>query len=116
MTNESAGAPTSPSNGTLAAAREEISERADSVWTRGRGRAPGIAKHRKHALKGSGGRIAIVDGCRTPFTRAGAELAQMDVIDLATQTRLTTYGFLPLARPENRWGIGDPGQTPQQSC
>ena len=76
-----------PTNGTLAAARREASERADTVWTRGAG-APMIAvhhvaTHRKRAVKGPGGRVAIVDGCRTPFVKAGAEFAQMDVIDLA---------------------------------
>ena len=65
------------------ATRREIGERADSVWTRGGG-APGIAKHRKQALKGSGGRVAIVDGCRTPFVKAGSEFRGMDVVDLAS--------------------------------
>lgn len=66
----------------LATTHQEVYERADTVRTREG--APGIAKHRKQALKGSGGRIAIVDGCRTPFVKAGAELSQMDVIDLAS--------------------------------
>lgn len=68
----------------LTATRREITERADSVWTRGEGQAPAIAKHRKQALKSSRGRIAIVDGCRTPFVKAGAELKDMDVVDLAS--------------------------------
>ena len=67
----------------LDAARREVGEQADSVWTRGGG-APGIAKHKKHKLTGPGGRVAIVDGCRTPFVKAGAEYADMDVIDLAS--------------------------------
>lgn len=57
---------------------------ADSVWTRGAGNAPSIPKHRKQALKGAKGRIAIVDGCRTPFTRSGQEYGKMDVVDLAS--------------------------------
>ena len=84
MSDASTGTPATSPNGTLAAARKEVHDRPDTVWTRGAGKAPGIAKHRKHALKGSGGRIAVVDGCRTPFVKAGAEFAQMDVIDLAS--------------------------------
>ena len=53
------------------ATRREVYEQADAVWTRGEGHAPAIAKHRKQALKSSRGRIAIVDGCRTPFVKAG---------------------------------------------
>ncbi len=65
------------------ATRREIGELADSVWTRD-GDAPGIAKHRKHALKSSKGRVAIVDGCRTPFVKAGTEFKDMDVVDLSS--------------------------------
>lgn len=65
------------------ATRREIGELADSVWTRS-GDAPGIAKHRKYALKSSRGRVAIVDGCRTPFVKAGTEFRDMDVVDLAS--------------------------------
>ncbi len=68
----------------LEVATKEISQQADSVWSREKGQAPGIPKHRKQALKSSRGRIAIVDGCRTPFVRAGAEFADMDVVDLAS--------------------------------
>ncbi len=68
----------------LSQARREISERADAVWTRGEGAAPAIAKLRKTALKSSRGRVAIVDGCRTPFVKAGAQFADMDVVDLAS--------------------------------
>lgn len=67
----------------LEATRREISERADGVWTRG-GDAPAIAKRRKQALKGSGGRVAIVDGCRTPFVKANTVFSKMDVVDLAS--------------------------------
>jgi acetyl-CoA acyltransferase len=90
-------------NGTLAAARAEIRDQADAVWTRGEGRAPGIAKHRKYTLKGAGGRVAVVDGCRTPFVKAGAELSQMDVIDLAS---------VPAAELVSRTGI-DPKEIDQ---
>ena len=69
----------------LAETHQEISSRADSVWTRGEGQAPAISKHRKQALKaGTRGRIAIVDGCRTPFVRAGEQFKDMDVVDLAS--------------------------------
>ncbi|MEM6794568.1 MAG: acetyl-CoA C-acyltransferase FadI [Acidobacteriota bacterium] len=44
-----------------------------------------IAKRKKHALKaGSRGRVAIVDGCRTPFVKAGEHFKNMDVVDLAS--------------------------------
>ena len=82
MSNESpakAGIPVG-----LEATRREVYEQADAVWTRGQGSAPAIGKHRKQALKSSRGRIAIVDGCRTPFVKAGAEFADMDVVDLAS--------------------------------
>ncbi len=62
---------------------EEIRERADSVWTRGEGAAPAIARIATNGLKGPGGRVAIVDGCRTPFAKAGTDLRDMDVVDLA---------------------------------
>ncbi len=68
----------------LEATRGEIQESADAVWTRGEGATPAIAKLRRQALKGSRGRIAIVDGCRTPFVKAGEEFAEMDVVDLAS--------------------------------
>ena len=38
----------------------------------------------KAALAPPGRRVAVVDGYRTPFVRAGGEFAQMDVLDLAT--------------------------------
>ena len=71
------------SNG-LGATRREVYETADAVWTRGEGATPAIAKRRKQALKGPGGRVAIVDGCRTPFVKAGEQFADMDVVDLAS--------------------------------
>ncbi len=68
----------------LEATAREVHERADAVWTRGEGATPAIVKRRKQTLKGPSGRIAIVDGCRTPFVNAGKEFAQMDVVDLAS--------------------------------
>jgi len=67
-----------------ATARQEIHERADTVWTRGEGQAPAIGRVATQSLQGVGGRVAIVDGCRTPFCRAGTEFKNMDVIDLAS--------------------------------
>ncbi len=72
-------------NGDVAAVSREIQQRADSVWTRGAGQAPMIAKRRRQALKSSRGRVAIVDGCRTPFAKAGTVYSQMDVVDLASR-------------------------------
>ena len=80
MSNDQAAA----TNSSLRAVRREVHERADSVWTRGEGAAPAIRKHRKQALKSTRGRIAIVDGCRTPFVKAGTHFAEMDVVDLAS--------------------------------
>ncbi len=84
----------------LEATRREIQDGADAVWTRGEGAAPAIVKRREQALKGPGGRIAIVDGCRTPFVKAGEEFAEMDVVDLAS---------VPAAELLNRTAI-DPGE------
>ncbi len=91
-----------------ASAREEIRQRADTVWThadgprRGRGLASdgagraagggngnGRAGHAplsvtgRQDLRGKHGRVAIVDGCRTPFSKAGTVFKDMDVVDLA---------------------------------
>lgn len=67
------------------AALAEIRDRADDVWVRPNGAGPAIKKTRKHALKStSAGRIAIVDGCRTPFVKAGTHFSDMDVVDLAS--------------------------------
>ncbi|MDA8017393.1 MAG: acetyl-CoA C-acyltransferase FadI [Thermoanaerobaculia bacterium] len=69
-------------NDLLQVAKEEVGERADSVRCPG---APAIAKRKKSAVKaGSKGRIAIVDGCRTPFTKAGEHFKSMDVVDLSS--------------------------------
>jgi acetyl-CoA acyltransferase len=61
----------------------EIGERADTVWTRGKGEAPAVAKVGGGNLTGPNGRVAIVDGCRTPFCKSGTDLQNLDVVDLA---------------------------------
>jgi acetyl-CoA acyltransferase len=69
-----------------ASALEEIRERADTVWTHASGsragRAP-LTVAAREDLAGRHGRVAIVDGCRTPFCRAGTLFKDMDVVDLA---------------------------------
>lgn len=66
-----------------ATALEEVHERADTVWTGSKRKPPtGATGHRE--LKNQHGRIAIVDGCRTPFVKAGTDFQGMDVIDLAS--------------------------------
>lgn len=71
-------APFRPEN--QASVVEEIRERADTVHT---GLAVSLRKTGKQNLKGPGGRIAIVDGVRTPFVKAGTLFKDMDPIDLA---------------------------------
>ena len=66
-----------------ATAAEEIYERADTVWTGSR-RKPKVEVVERRELTGAGGRVAIVDGCRTPFAKAGTDLQAMDVVDLAS--------------------------------
>lgn len=69
-----------------ATAAEEISSRAETVWTRLRSdpaAAPGLLRASRQQLRGPGGRVAIVAACRTPFARAGGELRTLDVVDLA---------------------------------
>jgi acetyl-CoA acetyltransferase len=61
---------------------EEVRDRADTVWTRSRHDRPVKAVGRRE-VRGPGGRIAIVDGCRTPFTRSSTSFQHMDVLDLA---------------------------------
>ncbi len=75
-------APLRPPN--TASALEEITARADTVWTRPGGKPVKVQAVGRAALKGPRGRVAIVDGCRTPFARSGTELANMDVVDLAS--------------------------------
>jgi acetyl-CoA acyltransferase len=67
-----------------AAIRAELRERVDSVWTRGGQRGSQPAKIVSRSLVGPRGRVAIVDGARTPFSKAGSELREMSVVDLAT--------------------------------
>lgn len=76
-------APLRPPN--TASALEEITARADTVWTRGDHAQPvKIQAVERDRLKGPHGRVAIVDGCRTPFVKSGTDFASMDVIDLAS--------------------------------
>src|SRR3954471_21808548 len=75
-------APLRPPN--TASALEEITSRADTVWTRPGGKPVKVQVVGREALKGARGRVAIVDGCRTPFAKSGTELANMDVVDLAS--------------------------------
>jgi acetyl-CoA acyltransferase len=72
-------APLPPPN--TASAEEEIRERADTVWTGGR--PPRVSAVGREALRGKGGRVAVVDGVRTPFVKAGTVFKDMDVVDLA---------------------------------
>jgi acetyl-CoA acyltransferase len=84
-----------------ASALEEIRQRADTVWTHGPGKgaraggsAGGSGNGRagfgaitvtgREDLKGKHGRVAVVDGCRTPFSKAGTVFKDMDVVDLAS--------------------------------
>ena len=67
-----------------ASAAEEVRERADTVWTRSRGARPRLPRSGRQELRGPGGRVAVVDGCRTPFAKAGTDFQHMDVVDLAS--------------------------------
>ncbi len=75
-------APLRPANN--ASALEEVTERADTVWTRGSGPPVSVKKSERRELRGPRGRVAIVDGCRTPFTKSGTDFQNMDVTDLAS--------------------------------
>ena len=69
-----------------ASAVAEVRERADTVWTRmdgSPGAAPGILRVSRQQLRGPSGRVAVVEACRTPFARAGSDLKELDVVDLA---------------------------------
>jgi acetyl-CoA acyltransferase len=66
-----------------ASAYEEIFERADSVWTGGGPPAPALLRHSRQQLRGLSGRVAVVEAARTPFAKAGTDLAELDVVDLA---------------------------------
>jgi acetyl-CoA acyltransferase len=67
-----------------ASALEEVAERADTVWTRPSGPPVKTRVTERRELRGAGGRVAIVDGCRTPFIKSGTDFANMDVVDLAS--------------------------------
>ncbi|MEM8930660.1 MAG: acetyl-CoA C-acyltransferase FadI [Acidobacteriota bacterium] len=57
-----------------------------------------IQARKKTAIKaGKNGRIAIVDGCRTPFTKAGEHFKSMDVVDLASVPSIELVRRLGLA-------------------
>ncbi|HYU32844.1 MAG TPA: acetyl-CoA C-acyltransferase FadI [Thermoanaerobaculia bacterium] len=75
-------APLRPPN--TASALEEVAERADTVWTRGGGRPVSVKTSERRDLKGPRGRVAIIDGCRTPFVKSGTDFQNMDVVDLAS--------------------------------
>lgn len=75
-------APLRPANN--ASALEEITERADTVWTRGNGKPVKARVAERRELRGPRGRVAIVDGCRTPFIKSGTDFVNMDVVDLAS--------------------------------
>ena len=69
-----------------ASASVEVRERADTVWTRASsspGASPGILRVSRQQLRGPSGRVAVVEACRTPFARAGSDLKEFDVVDLA---------------------------------
>ncbi|MEM7482516.1 MAG: acetyl-CoA C-acyltransferase FadI [Acidobacteriota bacterium] len=66
-----------------ATALEEITGRADTVWTHGPDAAPKKRATKTDKLKGPGGRVAVVAGSRTPFVRSGTLFQNMDVTDLA---------------------------------
>jgi acetyl-CoA acyltransferase len=66
-----------------ASAVEEVTERADTVWTHPPGKAPTLPPMERQDLVGPHGRVAIVAGCRTPFVKAGTHYRSMDVVDLA---------------------------------
>jgi len=66
-----------------ASAMAEVQDRADTVWARSSPSVPGILRVSRQQLRGPSGRVAIVEACRTPFARAGSDLKELDVIDLA---------------------------------
>lgn len=66
----------------LATAVEEVTERADTVWVHPDG-PPSLPTAERQELSGKHGRVAIVDGARTPFVKAGTAFQNMDVVDLS---------------------------------
>ena len=65
-----------------ASALEEVTARADTVWTHPNG-GPSLPPMERQELTGPGGRVAIVAGARTPFVKAGTVFRDMDVVDLS---------------------------------
>jgi acetyl-CoA acyltransferase len=94
-----------------ATAWEEVHERADTVWTRGSARAgkgPRTECVPQAALRGRHGRVAIVDGCRTPFSKAGTDYRDLDVVDLASAAAgelITRSGIDPEAIDLSVFGV-----------
>jgi len=91
-----------------ATAREEVHQRADTVWTRGRGSAPAIGRVATKSVRGEGGRVAIIDGCRTPFCRSGTLLRDLDVVDLSgavASELVTRSGVDPDDIGLSIWGV-----------
>lgn len=66
-----------------ASAAVEVAERADTVWTGTGTRAPALSRPARQQLRGLSGRVAVVEAARTPFAKAGTDLAELDVVDLA---------------------------------
>ncbi len=91
-----------------ASALEEVGERADTVWTRGPGSAPAVGRVGTRSVKGEGGRVAILDGCRTPFCKSGTHLSDMDVVDLSgavASELMSRSGVDPDAIGLSIWGV-----------
>jgi acetyl-CoA acyltransferase len=91
-----------------ATAHEEVLERADTVWTRGSGSAPAIGRVATKSVRGEGGRVAILDGCRTPFCKSGTVLRDLDVIDLSgavASELVTRSGVDPEDLGLSIWGV-----------
>ncbi len=80
-TSDGGGLPLPPPND--AGVGEEIRDRADTVWTRGAAAGPAPVRLASRAPRGPGGRVAILDGCRTPFAKAGTDLEDLDVVELS---------------------------------
>ena len=64
-------------------AREEIQQRAETVLASNREQTSSMVILASRTVKGERGRVAIVDGCRTPFAKSGTDLKNMDVVDLS---------------------------------
>ena len=80
---EAAAAPPAPlPSENHATAKQEVGERADTVWIHPQGPPP-LPSAERQDLKGRHGRVAVVAGARTPFAKAGGVYQGMDVVDLA---------------------------------